>query len=180
MKGEKMNDLLKGYFSGQKDVPEKGANCPPVEILGGYASGTLEPQELYNVSNHVKSCAFCSELMEGALLYSAYGKHIKLGSVPEKIKNKAKSLHPAYKIKERGTMAYLKNNIWLILSLSSLAASFFAPPYFLQFLILAVIFGLKWVFNKENTRTLVMIYNAWKKHTKDSDKELEDIFRSRL
>ena len=180
MKTEKMDDMLKEYFSRQKHVPEKGANCPSVEILARYASGTLEPNELYNVSNHIKGCNFCSELIEGALLYSAYGKHINLGSIPEKVKNKAKSLHPRYKHKENKIMNYFKRNIWLMLSLTSLIASFFISRYFQQFLILSVIFGLKWVFNRESTRTLIMIYNAWKKHDKEGSEELEKIFKGRL
>jgi len=180
MENDKMNGLLKAYLSGQRHLPEKGADCPPAEILCKYASGTLKADELYGVSSHVKSCAFCNDLIEGALLYSAYGEHIKLEGVSERIKNKARSIHPAYKAKERKMANHFKRNIWFILSLASLAASFFFPGYFQQFLILAVIFGLKWVFNRESTRTLIMIYNAWKKHDKSSDKELEDIFKSRF
>lgn len=180
MKSEKMDNALKVYFSGQKHVPEKTADCPPVEILGKYASEGLGPDELYKVGNHIKNCAFCSELVEGALLYSAYGKHINLGSVPEKIKNKAKSLNPLYKTKEHKIMDWLKRNGWFMLSLASLAASFFVSRYFIQFLTLAVIFGLKWVFNRESTRALIMIYNAWKKHDKDSAREMEEIFRDRM
>ena len=180
MEGDKMNGALKAYFSEQRHVPEKSADCPPVETLGKYVSGELEPKELYGVSGHVKSCNFCNELIEGALLYSAYGEHIKLDGVSEKVKNKAKSLHPTYKAKEKKMMPYIKRNIWFALSLASLTASFFISRYFQQFLILAVIFGLKWVFNRESTRTLIMIYNAWKKHDKTTDRELDEIFKSRM
>ena len=180
MKTEKMDDILKTYFSRQKHLPKKGAACPPAETLARYASGTLEPNKLYAVSNHIKGCNFCNELIEGALLHSAYKKHIKLDNVPDRVKNKAKSLNPGYRTKERKIMNYFKRNIWLILSLTSLAASFFIARYFQQFLILAVIFGLKWVFNRESTRALIMVYNAWKRHDKDSDKDLEEIFKNRL
>ncbi len=180
MKTEKMDDMLKVYFSRQKHAPEKGVDCPSAEILEKYVSGALKPNELYDVRNHIRSCDFCNELIEGALLYSAYGKHINLDTVPDKVRNKAKSLHPAYKTKENKIMNNFKRNIWLIVSLTSILASFFIPRYFIQFLILAVIFGLKWVFNRENTRALIMIYNAWKKHDKDADKELDQIFKNRF
>lgn len=180
MEDKRLNDMLKRYFSKRIDVPERGANCPTAEALGKYVSGALEPGKLYNVSSHVKSCKFCNELIEGALLYSTYEKHISLDRVADKVKEKAKSLNPAYKTKGHKIIDHLKRNSWLILSLGSLIGSFFASRYFFQFLILAVLFGLKWIFNRESTRVLIMIYNAWKRHNKDTDKELEQIFKERL
>ncbi|MBL7071795.1 MAG: hypothetical protein ISS26_06475 [Candidatus Omnitrophica bacterium] len=175
-----MDDLLSGYYSRRKDAPERSAECLSVDELERYVSGLLDPEALYRVGGHVKNCAFCSELIEGALLYSAHEKHIALDKVPDKIRTRAKSLNPSYRSKEHKTMNFLKGNIWLMLSMSSIAASFFMPQYFFQFLILAVIFGLKWVFNRESTRALIMVYNAWKKHDQDSDKELDRIFKSRF
>jgi len=180
MKNEKMDGILKAYFSRQKEVPQKSADCPSVEALGKYVLGELGPNELYDISMHTKSCKFCNELIEGALLYSAYGKQINVGDVPLKIKEKAKSLNPTYKKERHKIMDYLKRGVWLMLCLVSLLMSFFIPRYFLQFLILSVIFGLKWVFNRESTRALIMIYNAWKKHDKIGDKEIEEIFKSRF
>lgn len=180
MEDKKLNDMLKRYFSKLIDVPEKNANCPTVEEIYKYVSGTLEPGDLYNVSSHVKSCKYCNEIIEGALLYSAYEKHIGLDKVPDRIKERAKSLNPAHKTRMSKIMDYLKRNTWFMLSLSSLIGSFFISEYFLQFLILAVLFGLKWIFNKESTRALIMIYNAWKRHDKEADKEIERIFKSRL
>lgn len=180
MEDEKMEDILKTYFSRQRDIPGKTPNCPSIETLGKYVSGELEPDELYNISNHTKGCKFCNELIEGALLHSAYGKQIKLDSVPEKIKNRAKSLNPAYSPKERKKMDFFKKNIWLMFSLITLTLSFFISRYFMQFLILSVIFGLKWIFDRASTRVLIMIYNAWKKHDTTGDREMEEIFKSRL
>lgn len=180
MEEEKLNDMLKAYFSRRQEVPKKSPSCPPIETLGKYASGTLKPDELYNISNHVKSCKFCNELMEGALLYSAYEKQVNVGTVPHKVRERAKSLNPVHKTKGRKIMDYLKRNIWFVFSLTSLIASFFISRYFLQFLILAVIFGLKWVFNKQSTRTLIMIYNAWKRHDRKGNKELEEILKNRF
>jgi len=180
MEDKELNNMLSGYYSKRKEVPERGAACPSTEALDKYVSGLLKPDELYSISGHVKGCDYCSEIVEGALLCSAYEKYIKFDEVPVKVKERAKSLNPSYKKKEYAVMDLIKSNVWLIISLFSLAASFFAPRYFLQFLILAVIFGLKWVFNKESTRALIMVYNTWKKHDKDSDKELDRIFKSRF
>ncbi|MBU4488138.1 MAG: hypothetical protein KKI13_03625 [Candidatus Omnitrophica bacterium] len=180
METEKLNNILKDYFSAKIKLPEKSSDCPPLETLARYASGGLHGQESYNVGNHVKRCAFCSELVEGAFLYSAYAKEIKLEDVSARMKKRAKSLNPAYTEKEHKFMSYLKKKIWFILSLTSFIASFFVPRYFLQFLALAIILGLKWVFNKETTRTLIMVYNAWKKHDKEGKEDLDEIFKNRL
>lgn len=180
MKDKNFEAMLKRYFSKRIEVPEKSADCPTVETLGKYVSGTLEPGELYNISSHVKSCKFCNEIVEAALLHSAYEKHISFHKVPARVRERAKSLNPTYKTRMNKIMNYLKRTIWIILSIGSLIASFFISRYFLQFLILAVLFGLKWIFNRESTRALIMIYNTWKRHDKDADKELERIFKERL
>lgn len=182
MKTEKLNDILKDYFKAKIKLPEKGPDCPPAETLAHYASGGLHGQESRELGNHVKSCSFCGELVEGAFLYSAYAKEIKLEDAPAKMKKRAKSLNPAYTEKERKLMSYLKKRTWLILSLTSFTASFFAPRYFLQFLALAIILGLKWVFDKETARTLIMVYNAWKKHEhgEEGKRDFDEIFKTRL
>ncbi len=180
MENTKLNGVLKRYFAIKAEIPEKGKNCPSLENLVRYASGKLEPKERYYIDGHVKSCKFCNELIEGVLLYSAYEKHIKLETVPDRVKNRAKSLNPDYKVKENKIMKHFKKNIWFVLSILSLAVSFFASRYFMQFIILAVIFGLKWVFSSGSTRALIMVYNAWKRHDKEGSEELERIFKGRL
>ena len=180
MENMKLNGALKKYFATKAEVPEKRQNCPPAESLEMYASGKLGPDERQRIDSHVKSCKFCDGLIEGVLFYSAYEKHIKLEAVPDRVKNKAKSLNPAYKIKENKIMKHFRKNIWFMLSILSLAVSFFTSRYFMQFIILAVIFGLKWIFNGGSTRALIMIYNAWKKHDKEGSEELEKIFKRRL
>ncbi|MDD5681144.1 MAG: hypothetical protein PHI59_07875 [Candidatus Omnitrophica bacterium] len=180
MKDKNLDAILKTYFTKKIALPEKSGDCPSAEALAQYVLGTPSVGELYDIGNHIKSCKSCAELVEGALLYSAYGKDMKLENVPAKVKNTAKSLNPDYRQRERGIMGYFKKNLWLLLSLASFTASFFTPRHFLQFLILTILFGLKWVFNKETTRTLIMVYNAWKKHDKDGSRDLEEIFKNRF
>ncbi|MEA3305411.1 MAG: hypothetical protein U9R52_01195 [Candidatus Omnitrophota bacterium] len=180
MENIKLNGALKKYFAAKAEVPEKKQSCPPAESLEMYASGKLGVDERRRIGGHVKNCKFCDGLIEDALFYSVYAKHVKSEAVPDRVKNKAKSLNPAYKIKEKKIMRHFKRNIWLALSLSSLAVSFFTSRYFMQFIILTVIFGFKWIFNGGSTRALIMIYNAWKKHDKEGSEELEKIFKGRL
>ncbi len=132
------------------------------------------------VGNHIKGCEYCSEVTEGAFLRSAYGKRIKIPRAGQKLKKGAKSLAGERPRPSPVLAGLIKRNVWLIAFMSSFAASFFLPRFFLQFLILSVIFGLKWVFDKASTRTLVMIYHAWKRRDRNTDKEIEDILGERL
>ena len=77
-------------------------------------------------------------------------------------------------------MIRTKDILWLALSAAFLSASFFYSRFFLQFLVIGALFGLKWIFNKESTRTLITIYNAWKRDDDKGKKELKRIFESRL
>ncbi len=178
MKIESLDNILRVYFSAAMKPPESGPGCPPADTLAQYAAGGFRDYESLEIGNHVKSCGFCRELVEGAFLYSAYAKEIKLEDAPARIKKTAKSLNPAYVEKERKLISYLKKKIWPILSLSSFTASFFVPRYFIQFLALAIILGLKWIFDRETTRTLIMVYNAWKHYDKEGKRDLEEIFRN--
>jgi len=180
MEDKNLDNILKSYFTGKTGIPEQSKDCPSYEALAQYALGTPSIGELYDIGNHVRTCKACGEVIESALLYSAYGKEIKLEDVPARVRNKAKSINPAYMRKDKKLMTYLKKNIWFILCMASFIASFFAPRHFLQFLVMSVIFGLKWVFDKEATRTLIMVYNAWKKHDKTASRDLEEIFKDRL
>jgi len=96
------------------------------------------------------------------------------------MKERAKSVHPAFNKKRLNMIRTVKKNIWLLLSLASIVTSFFVARYFLQFLILSVIFGLKWVLDRESLRTLIMIYTTWKKHDKKGPERLEEFFKDRL
>ena len=105
MKDEKLHTLLKDYFNSKIDLPKENADCPSIEMLAQYASGGLSGHESYKVGSHVKTCRFCNELVEGALLYSAYAKEIKLKDVSAKMRERAKSLNPAYAGKKHKLMS---------------------------------------------------------------------------
>jgi hypothetical protein len=74
----------------------------------------------------------------------------------------------------------LKKNKWLIASITAFALSFAFPPVFLQFLLAAGILGGKWIFDSENARTLIMIYNAWKKGGDKEAGEMIELLKDRI
>ncbi|MBN1871768.1 MAG: hypothetical protein JW800_04255 [Candidatus Omnitrophica bacterium] len=180
MKNDGFDEVIASYYSTNKDLPEKGKDCPSIDNLVRYASGEADSNLLYETGLHVKQCKHCSELIEGALLYSAYGDRINMEKIPSSVKNKAKALNPKFKQEEKNIMHIIKRNLWFMLFAISVSASFVVGRYFLQFLVLALVFGLKWTFDKESVRTLIMIYNAWKRHDRTGEKKIEDIFSSRF
>ncbi len=180
MEEKMLDEILDIYFAQRPELPQRTAACPSVEILERYVSGSLMPDKTDGIGNHLKCCSYCRELIEGALLYIAYERQIKIDDVPRRMKERAKSVHPAFNKKRLNMIRTVKKNIWLLLSLASIVTSFFVARYFLQFLILSVIFGLKWVLDRESLRTLIMIYTTWKKHDKKGPERLEEFFKDRL
>jgi len=55
-------------------------------------------------------------------------------------------------------------NAWLLLALASFVVSFMWHRRFWQFLILTLVFGLRWALAGLQHKTLVMIYEAWRRH----------------
>lgn len=180
MKDKNFDNMLKAYFSKKIGLPERGSDCPSPEALAQYALGAPSAAELYDIGAHIERCKSCGEVIDSAFLYSVYGSNVKLENVPAKMKEAAKLLNPTYRSRGSKPVALIRKNIWFVLCVTSFIVSFFVPRHFLQFLILAVIFGFKWVFDKETTRTLIMVYNAWKKHDKESSRDIEELFKNRV
>ena len=71
----------------------------------------------------------------------------------------------------KNVLYYLNKNKWLLASITAFVMSFIVKRYFLQFLALAVVLGIKWALDPMRAKTLIMVYDAWKskrEHKKDS------------
>ena len=69
---------------------------------------------------------------------------------------------------------------WQVFASISFILSFIFTRYFLQFLILAVIFSIKWIFDTGSTRTLIMIYEAWRKKDRGSAQRIIRDFQDKI
>ena len=54
----------------------------------------------------------------------------------------------------------LWNALWLLLAAGSFALSFVFRGYFIQWIALAVLFGVKWIVDQKAAKTQVLIYKA--------------------
>jgi hypothetical protein len=50
----------------------------------------------------------------------------------------------------------------------------------LQFLVGALILGIRWSFESESGKTLIMILNSWRKHSHDKDDEISNQLKDQL
>ena len=176
MKDYELDNTIKNYYKKGPNLPAQGDNCPSGNDLIAYAMKTADEFAEQDVGAHVGVCTACSELVTDIRLYDRCKHLVVKERISMKALNRAKMLNPRCG-KERGYMNNLKKNVWLIISLAALAASFFVCRYFLQLLIVSVIFGVKWIFDTGSTKTLIMVHNAWKRHDDAGHREIDHLLR---
>ena len=120
----------------------KNIICPAAHTLNGYLNNSLSKDEYRETELHVSGCPYCLfRIAEAA-------KALKKDSLIKKI---------------RDAMARLarNTNIWILLSILGFCLSFILPRHFIQFLVMTVLFGIKWIIDNKNTKMLIMIHEAW-------------------
>ena len=151
--------------------PSLYQNCPSELELSDYLEGELTQEKENLLLEHIAGCRRCLSLLELAR-ESAKEKAIDMPSL-EMLK-RAKGIVPEKP--KKGILNYK----WQILAAVSFLFSFILTRYFLQFLTLAVIFSLKWVFDTGTTRTLIMIYEAWRKKDKGTAQRIIQDLRDKI
>ncbi len=146
-----MPDLTKiikdGFSRGSRGL-QKTPACPSELELGKYLDKSVSISRRGEIEKHLADCGYCLDLLVTA--------KAALKDFPKK-----PDLFQA-----------LKQQKWFILSMFSLAASFFIKRYFFQFLTLSLILGLKWSLSAEGSRNLVMIFRGLgRKDPAESEKE---------
>lgn len=124
--------------------------------LADLLSGCLSKIARARIERHVSSCRECMDKIVAS--HESVGPYKK--NTPSK--------------KRKGA-AVGKINIYLLLAILSFSLSFLAPRYFIQSLVVTLLFGIKWVVDSKSTKMLVMINEAWKK---DGDRSASRAFKS--
>ncbi|MFC1699628.1 hypothetical protein ACFL1I_06715 [Candidatus Omnitrophota bacterium] len=155
-----IDQLISGYLKSNMTKTKKSpltANCPEESRLSDFLNKRLSREKEDSLLEHLAHCAHCLSQLE-----LAQRAKEKAGLEPSwAMRNGAKNI-----AKLNYTNELLKYK-WPVLSCFSFIFSFIFKAYFVQFLVLAVIFSFKWIFDTASTRTLIMIYQAWR--NKDSD-----------
>jgi hypothetical protein len=145
-------------------------NCPNELELCDYLENRLNPEKQKQVLEHITECSHCLCLL--ALTQRTIQESKDFPS-HEMIK-RAKNIMPKKSKKK------ILNYMWPIFTFISVGLSFIFTRYFIQFLVLAVIFGVKWVFDTGSTQTLIMIYEAWRKKDKTTAQRIIQDFQDKI
>lgn len=123
-------------------------NCPSEVELARYLDCRLSEAHRQVLESHIANCQQCLDLL---VVARQAGKR----------KWKKKEFQGLIKRIEGGLGIKVGNNTatkWLMLSIIFFMLSFIFSRYFLQFLIGATILALKWVFEGEGAKRVVMIF----------------------
>jgi len=185
------------------------AGCPSDSELNRYLSGDTVQSKKALIEGHLAECYLCLDKLVSSYEGEKLLAKRKIKEPPKYITWKVKNierLNNKISIKNRVDFTLnnkalppktnkllttekavikwlpknLKKNRWLIASITAFALSFAFPPVFLQFLLAAGILGGKWIFDSENARTLIMIYNAWKKGGEKEAGEMIGALKGRI
>lgn len=153
---------------------EKAGKCPDEATLSAYLNGALGEKEAQAIEGHIAGCHFCLENLRAAYLGDRLDREGNLSDSPQRLIDKAKGIAKLSTKDKR-----LKRNLWLFGTILAFIFSFIFPRYFVQFLVAALILGLKWVSESEGVRMLIMALDS-RHHSREKDDEISDKVRSRF
>jgi len=136
----------------------KNRLCPNEETLSEYISGTLSAEKRLMIEKHLAFCQSCRTIL-------AETHDITRRSAGEKIITRFSSRK--------------REVLWLTACLIMFTASFVFSKFFLQFLTVSFLLGIKWILDSKTTKTLIMINKTLKAETQtDKEKTFIDQKRS--
>jgi len=96
--------------------------------------------------------------------------------------NRAKALVGDDSPTHRKGAMRMKKNLFFTGMILFFITSFIWPKYFVQSLVAALILGIRWTFESEGGRTLIMVVDSWRRNSHNQDdeivKRLKDRFKS--
>ncbi|MFH1771662.1 MAG: hypothetical protein ABH872_02495 [Candidatus Omnitrophota bacterium] len=175
---DKIDELLKQYLKANS-FPDKALKtplCPDETILSGYMQKNISNEECEIIEAHIAGCGFC--LSQLSLWLEASKVSVKkLEKTPRTMVNNTKTrLNMENSVRQTKP---IKRHSFGICALIFFIISFFIHRYFMQFLAAALILGMRWVFDSEGGRTLIMVIDSWRRHSRDDDDEISRRLKDR-
>jgi len=166
---EKIKDILKAGHYSEGFAPASG-ECPKDEELADYISGEIAPDRKEKIATHISRCQRCLDIAAVSLRALNDDTLKKDTGLTQSIVKKASLIPKKYPKKNTQKISILKRNKYLIIAGVFFVLSFIVKIYFMQLLLAAGVFGVKWIMDTGSTRALIMIYDAWKSR-KDDDSD---------
>jgi len=143
--------------------------CLSEAELADYVRAIALNEDVGNhVSEHLSLCDSCFSMVASAVSALNTLKDEPKSSKNLRSSKKAKSI-PS-KVNRREMMKqFFKKNRYLFVAAVFFVLSFLFDKHFLQFLVAAAVFGLKWTMDTGGTKALIMIYETWRKREKSKD-----------
>ncbi|MBI4352560.1 MAG: hypothetical protein HY593_01410 [Candidatus Omnitrophica bacterium] len=172
---DKVDLSIRNHLAKLRPLPKReglAAGYPADEDFYRFITGRMEGVELERMVEHLRTHREDQELVLN--IRELLEKDLPQGTeAPREAVQKAKALFPEGQrlgcphcgkaitpfkkplSRQRGF-----NVLWLGLGIVSFTLSFVFPRYFLQFLVLTCLFGVKWIVDQRVTKTQIMVYKA--------------------
>lgn len=176
-KGNNIDRLIKEQLEDEMSKRETlplYQDCPSELELSDYLENRLSREKEDSLLEHIAKCPHCLSLLELAQREATKTKEKAQDKPTPAMIMRARNIMQKKPVKT--IFAYK----WQALAFMSFILSFAFTRYFLQFLVLAVIFSLKWIFDAGSTRTLIMIYEAWRKKDKGTAQRIIRDFQDKI
>ncbi|MFO8053249.1 MAG: hypothetical protein R6U54_04770 [Candidatus Omnitrophota bacterium] len=182
---EREKEVIQKYLKEKLNVgaSRKGKNCPDNQALINYLQNNLNQEKRKSLENHIAGCSFC--LSQISIAAEALKKHKQnnFDSLPDNIINKTKANLNSIKTKNKKNKSQkkaVKRRLFLAATIIFFGLSFIIPKYFLQFLIGALILGIRWSFESESGKNLVMVLDSWRRRSHHKDDKISNRFKDQL
>lgn len=181
---DKIEQLIKEYLKGQADLgsAEKTLDCPDELILVEYLKGSPDKEKCQSIEHHLAGCGFCLSQLALASQAQAMDTQGSFDSVPQALVDKAKSflgVHRNPRGLSRDKARMRKSVFFLAGAAIFFILSFIFPRYFIQFLVVTLILGIRWALESDGGRTLIMVLDSWRRHSHDDDDEVPQRLKDR-
>ena len=160
-------NVLRGSIEAQDSAPT--LLCPDEDTLAGFMAESLGFEQMQSLQRHMWNCRYCLIRLSDA--YEAQKRLGEGGFAPanEKLIKRACEIARHTKPAVRAGALSHKRHLWLVAAAVTFALSFVFRQYFMQFLVVTLILGIKWAIESKNFRTLIMVIDQWRRHSYDKD-----------
>ncbi len=118
--------------------------CADDDTLLQLCKGLIEPNEKDRIMEHASGCRMCIERI--AEIKKALSLDIPRSDVPKSLESSTiKAVSKQIKKGRRSDTLWKKHHIWLALFVIFVLLSFGLKSFFIQMLVLAIFFGIKWL-----------------------------------
>ena len=169
-------ELIKKYLGQDLSNSDKTYLCLSDELLMDYFQHKLDEEGCRKVESHIAGCGFCLGQLN-LVFESAKANKDNNIRVPDNLIERAKDL---VKTGRSSKSRKIRKNLFLGGAVISFVLSFFITKFFMQFLVVTLILGMRWAFESEGGRTLVMVLDSWRRHSHDDDDEISQRLRDRF